>query len=89
MTSTESSEATTGDQGPLLPCPFCGNEPTIHVGESNFDDAYVSCEACGAGGPIFDNDPESGGHSTNPRADATDHWNNRFVPSKDSNDHQS
>lgn len=62
----------------LAPCPFCGGEASIAVGESNFNDAYVFCKSCNGSGPIFDNDPESGGHSTDPEREAREHWNARY-----------
>lgn len=61
---------------PLLPCPFCTGEARIDVGLHMFVDTHVSCESCGASGPIFGADAQ-----TDPEgvliAQAVLHWNTR------------
>jgi Lar family restriction alleviation protein len=38
----------------LLSCPFCGGEARLDIGKSAFEDAEISCLACGMNGPNFD-----------------------------------
>lgn len=57
----------------LLPCPFCGGDPTLIVGSVAFNDYEVQCDTCGFSGPNFgalDQEPF-------PREDAVRHWNTR------------
>lgn len=54
-------------------CPFCGGECKAYVGMVLFNDVIVTCNNCGAAGPIFDD------HKTveENMAAAVIHWNTR------------
>lgn len=41
----------------LLPCPFCGGEAEIALGQSDFDGAEIFCVKCSASCGHFENDP--------------------------------
>lgn len=57
----------------LKPCPFCGSEAAFKVGYHMKVDAKVGCDECGAEGPVFGTDANSGDF----RPQAADAWNRR------------
>jgi Lar family restriction alleviation protein len=59
----------------LLPCPFCGGTPKIHVGLNNFFDVEIVCDTCSASGSCFD-DERDAAKNKNKEA-AAKHWNTR------------
>lgn len=59
----------------LLPCPFCGGEAKIALGEHDFDGAEVQCTSCYATGGHFADDKEG--------IFASDHWNRRATPAQE------
>lgn len=57
---------------PLKPCPFCGGEAEIAIGQHHFNDAKVVCD-CGIESGLFD---ETENKETNAKA-AIKAWNTR------------
>lgn len=61
----------------LLPCPFCGGEAEVCVGEVMFRDVSIRCNGCQTAGPLFDKDDAAS--STENEIDAKRHWNTRMA----------
>lgn len=59
-----------------LPCPFCGHSDSF-VERMAFTSAYVICNACGAHGPISEQDGD--GEALPGEEAALRAWNNRAV----------
>lgn len=67
----------TGMSNKLLPCPFCGGEAHLLVGDSGIIDVCIECLECETRGPTFEEYPPA--TLDDNEATAVKHWNTRWT----------